>query len=182
MHAMDYLQPQSMMNAHTIHPSAAVAQQVIDTLLDQIAREHYRGYTDIRFHQHRQALTHAICWPATWFKEKNIHICGTHYQAIIKQRLSEITTHASIHKTQTYFPNYLLKCLQNHFLYRGDSIYEQYKHVRFSIEIIMQKIPAWQQSVTNREMIDVLSQAHWITKPKRKTNPQNPAHQLSLDL
>ena len=111
------------MNIQASHPSTAIAQQIIDTLLGHIAREHYQGHTDIRFHRHRRALTHAICWPATWFKEKNIHICDSRYQAIIEQRLSEITTHAAIHKTQAYFPNYLLKCLQNHFLHRGDSIY-----------------------------------------------------------
>ena len=172
------------MNIHTSHPSTAIAQQIIDTLLGHIAREHYQGHNDIRFHQHRRALTHAICWPATWFKEKNIHICDTRYQAIIEQRLSEITTHAAIHKTQAYFPNYLLKCLQNHFLHRGDSIYEQYKHLRYCIEILMQKIPDWEQSVTQREMIDILSQAHWITKPKPKPKsyPQNQPHQLRLNL
>ena len=42
---------------------------------------------------------------------------------------------------QAYFPKYLLTCLQNHFLYGGESIYEQYKHVRYTIEILLEKLP-----------------------------------------
>ena len=66
------------------------------------------------------------------------------------------------------FPNILLTCLQNHFLHRAETIYEQYKHVRYSIEILLQKLPQLQQNKTQEEMIDVLSQAHFITKPVRR--------------
>ena len=55
-----------------IHPSAAVAEQVIDALLIQIAREYYNSGKDKRYHAHRRGLIHAICWPATWFKPKKM--------------------------------------------------------------------------------------------------------------
>lgn len=170
------------MARETIHPSAAVAQQVIDSLLGQIAREHYSGHTDRRYHAHRRQLIHAICWPATWFKQRAIHLSDARYKSIIKARLSEIRRHGCANKTQAYFPKYLLKCLQNHFLHRGDTIYEQYKHVRYSIELLMQKLPQLQQSKTEEEMIDVLSQAHFITKPVRKTMQTKDPDQLRFDL
>ena len=169
------------MATQTIHPSAAVAQEVIDSLLGQIAREHYDGHTDRRYHAHRRQLTHAICWPATWLKQRAIHLCDARYKAIIQARLWEIRRHGCTNKTQAYFPKYLLKCLQNHFLYHGDSIYDQYKHVRYSIEILIEKLPQLQQSKTEEEMIDVLSQAYWITKPVRKTMHRTHSEQIMFD-
>ena len=169
------------MSTPNIHPSAAVAEQVIDALLSQIAREYYNSGKDNRYHAHRRGLIHAICWPATWFKQRAIHLCDARYKAIIEERLRDIRIHGCAEKARAYFPKYLLTCLQNHFLHRGEAIYEQYKHVRYSIEILLQKLPQLQQNKTQEEMIDVLSQAHLITKPVRKTMPRKDSDQLSFD-
>ncbi len=165
-----------------LHPSAAVAEQVIDALLSQIAREYYNSGKDPRYHAHRRGLVHAICWPATWFKQRGIHLCDGRYKAIITERLAEIRMYGCEDKVRAYFPKYLLTCLQNHFLYRGDSVYEQYKHVRYPIEILLQKLPQLQQNKTQEEMIDVLSQAHRITRPTRKKMPRKDYAQLKFDL
>ena len=164
-----------------IHPSAAVAEQVIDALLGQIAREYYNSGKDKRYHAHRRGLIHAICWPATWFKQRAIHLSDGRYRAIIEERLAEIRIHGCADKARAYFPKYLLKCLQNHFLHRGDAIYEHYKHVRYSIEILLQKLPQLQHNKTQEEMIDVLSQAHFITKPVRRPVRRKDSKQLSFD-
>lgn len=165
----------------SIHPSAAVAEQVIDTLLGQIVREYYNSGKDKRYHAHRRGLIHAICWPATWFRQRAIHLSDTRYTAIIEERLREIRIHGCADKARAYFPKYLLTCLQNHFLHRGEAIYEQYKHVRYSIEILLQKLPQLQQNKTQEEMIDVLSQAHFITKAVRKNMQRKDSNQLSFD-
>ncbi len=169
------------MTAEKIHPSGAVAKEVIDTLLGQIAREYYSGPTDRRYHAHRRGLIHAICWPASWFQERSIHLSDARYKAIIQKQLREIYQHGNSSKAQAYFPKYLLTCLQNHFLHRADSIYEQYRHVRYSIEILLEKLPQRQQSKTNEEMIDVLSQAHRLTRPVRKKKPSKDCAQLKFD-
>ena len=164
-----------------IHPSAAVAEQVIDALLGQIAREYYQRGRDQRYSSHRRGLIHAICWPATWFRQRCIHLSDNRYKTIIKERLAEIRLHGCADKARAYFPRYLLTCLQNHFLHHGESIYEQYKHVRYSIEILLQKLPDLKQSKTNEAMIDVLSEAHRITQPTRKKMPSNDCAQLKFD-
>ena len=165
----------------SIHPSAAVAEQVIDTLLSQIAREYYNDCKDKRYHAHRRGLIHAICWPATWFRQRAIHLSDARYTAIIRESLAEIRIHGCAEKARAYFPKYLLTCLQNHFLHRGDDIYEHYKHVRYSIELLLQKLPDLQQSKTNEEMIDVLSQAHRITQPVRRAKSKCDSGQLRFD-
>ena len=164
-----------------IHSSAAVAEQVIDALLGQIAREYYNAGKDKRYHVHRRGLIHAICWPATWFQQRAIHLSDARYRAIIQERLAEIRVHGCADKARAYFPKYLLTCLQNHFLHRGEDIYEQYKHVRYTIEILMQQLPQLQQNKTQEEMIDVLSQAHLITKPARRAKSKCDSDQLSFD-
>ena len=164
-----------------IHPSAAVAEQVIDALLSQIAREYYNSGKDKRYHAHRRGLIHAICWPATWFKQRGIHLCDARYKTIIEECLAEIRRHGCADKARAYFPKYLLTCLQKHFLHCGDHIYEQYKHVRYSIEILLQKLPQLQQNKTQEEMIDVLSQAHCITQPVRRTIQSKDSNQLRFD-
>ena len=169
------------MGSPNIHPSAAVAEQVIDALLSQIAREYYNSGKDKRYHAHRRGLIHATCWPATWFKQRTIHLCDARYKAIIEERLREIRIHGCADKARAYFPGYLLTCLQNHFLHRGETIYEQYKHVRYSIEILLQKLPELQQNKTQEEMIDVLSQAHFITQPVRRAKSKCDTDQLSFD-
>jgi hypothetical protein len=169
------------MNKPGIHPSAAVAEQVIDALLGQIAREYYNAGKDKRYYAHRRGLIHAICWPATWFKQRSIHLSDARYKTIIQKQLREIGRHGNRSKVQAYFPRYLLTCLQNHFLHRAESIYEQYKHVRYSIEILLQKLPDLQQSKTHEEMIDVLSEAHRITRPTRKQMSSKDCSQLKFD-
>ncbi len=164
-----------------IHPSAAVAEQVIDALLSQIAREYYKNGKDKRYHAHRSGLIHAICWPATWFKQRAIHLSDARYKTIIEERLAEIRRHGCADKVRAYFPKYLLTCPQKHFLHSGDQIYEHYKHVRYSIEILLQKLPQLQQDKTQEEMIDVLSQAHFITKPVRRAKSKCDTDQLSFD-
>ena len=99
----------------------------------------------------------------------------------IQERLREIRIHGCADKARAYFPGYLLTCLQNHFLHRGETIYEQYKHVRYSIEILLQKLPQLQQNKTQEEMIDVLSQAHCITQPVRRTIQSKDSNQLRFD-
>lgn len=165
----------------SIRPSAAVAEQVIDSLLGQIAREYYNGGKDTRYHAHRRGLIHAICWPATWFRQRAIHLSDARYKAIIEERLADIRIHGCADKARAYFPKYLLTCLQNHFLHRGDTLYEQYKHVRYSIEILLQKLPQLQQNKTQEEMIDVLSEAYFITKPVRRPVQRKDSNQLSFD-
>jgi len=103
-----------------IHPSAAVAEQVIDALLSQIARQYYNAGKDKRYHAHRRGLIHAICWPATWFQQRSIHLCDARYKWILQKQLREIGQHGNRSKVQAYFPKYLLTCLQNHFLHRDN--------------------------------------------------------------
>lgn len=169
------------MTAEKIACSAAVARKVIDLLLDQIAREYYSGPGDRDYHAHRRQLIHAICWPATWFQERCIHLSDSRYKAIIQKQLREIRRHGDGKKARAYFPKYLLSCLQNHFLYRGDSIYERYKHVRYSLERLLEKLSDYQPHKTNEEMIDVLSEAHRITRPTRKKKPSKDCDQLKFD-
>jgi len=45
----------------------------------------------------------------------------------------------------------------------------------------MQKLPQLQQNKTQEEMIDVLSQAHFITKPVRRPVQRKDPDQLSFD-
>ncbi len=78
-------------------------------------------------------------------------------------------------------PKYLLTCLQNHFLHQGDSIYERYKHVRYPLESLLEKLSDYQQYQTNEEMIDMLSQAHRITQPMRPKKPSKDHTQLKFD-
>ena len=169
------------MTAEKIHRSAAVAKEVIDKLLCQIAREYYSGPGDRNYHAHRRGLIHAICWPASWFQERSIHLSDARYKAIIQKQLREIRQHGDGKKARAYFPKYLLTCLQNHFLHCGESIYDQYRHVRYTIEILLQKLPDLQQSKTDEEMIDVLSQAHRITRPVCKKKLSKDCTQLKFD-
>jgi hypothetical protein len=161
--------------------SFTVAKSVIDTLLGQIAREYYSGPGDRHYHAHRRGLIHAICWPANWFQERSIHLSDSRYKAIIQKQLRQIHRHGDGKKARAYFPKYLLTCLQNHFLYQGDHIYERYKHVRYSLERLLEKLPDLQQHKTNEEMIDVLSQAHRITQASRNKKPSKDYTQLKFD-
>ncbi len=161
--------------------SATVAKAVIDTLLDQIAREYYGGPSDRDYHAHRRGLIHAICWPASWFQERAIHLSDSRYKAILQNQLREIRRHGDGKKARAYLPKYLLTCLQNHFLHQGDSIYERYKHVRYPLESLLEKLSDYQQYQTNEEMIDMLSQAHRITQPMRPKKPSKDHTQLKFD-
>ena len=102
-------------------------------------------------------------------------------KAVIQKQLRQIRRHGDGKKARAYFPRYLLSCLQNPFLHQGDSIYERYKHVRYPLERLLEKLSDYQQHKTNEEMIDVLSQAHRITQPMRPKKPSKDCTQLKFD-
>ncbi len=65
------------------------------------------------------------------------------YRCIITQRLDEIRKHGDPQRYGSFFPNYLLKTLQQWFLHNGDDLYDQLNQIRnalFSAEAIIARL------------------------------------------
>lgn len=161
-----------------------IPSQLTQKILSQVRTRFYQKQPDEQFFRDRKMLIHAVSWPAIWLKQRALHISHQRYYHIICQRLDDIKKHADGQTLQyAYFPRYLLKCLQNHFLFQGDRIYDELKHIRFTLEIILEKIPQQKtQEIKNQQnLIDILAQAHRLTKPTKSTKNSDNKKQTYFD-
>jgi hypothetical protein len=101
------------------------------------------------------------------------------YRRMLMDKLRQIHAHGDPARYRTYFPKYLLKCLQDHCHYRHETLYRELKHASYGIEHILERL---QNSQT--EKTTVLAQAHALLSRSHRNNKDTPAptRQMTLGL
>ncbi|MEM8550698.1 MAG: hypothetical protein AAGF10_07900 [Verrucomicrobiota bacterium] len=150
---------------------AAAQEEVVD-LLGLLRRQFYIDVDERVYFKHRQALVHAITWPAAWLGGRGLCVPADRYRDLIVDRLLEIKKHGDWDKHQKYFPRYLLKCIQEHFRHHGDALYEEFKSLSFTVDRVLGSLTPQERE---EAPLVVLAKCHEITRPqprKRKPKPQ----------
>ena len=139
--------------------------------------EHKRFFRDQRF------LLYTITWPASWLQQRGLRPSQKRYQRLITDRLDDIQKHGHPTHFMPYFPRYLLKCLQDHFKWHGEHLYQEFKHIRNALENIDSVLKQLQNNnpPADNHQIEVLAQTHHILSCQYRRKPaKNTPRQLSL--
>lgn len=132
------------------------------------------------YHRDRQRLLHAVTWPATWLDERGLTCSPQRYQALIEQRLHAIAAYGNAALYGAYFPNYLLKCLQDWFGHHGDDLYAELKHIRNALDQLLASARLAERVQRHAHHLDLLVSTHRLLENRRVHRAPTASHQLSL--
>ena len=94
------------------------------------------------------------------------------------EKLEQIHTHGDPARYRTYFPKYLLKCLQDYCQHHHETLYRELKHASYSIENILDSLQSSKPDHTT-----VLAQAHALLRQSHHNkNTTAPTKQMTLGL
>lgn len=160
-------------------------QKTLDHILTHIQSRFYHDNQKL-FFRDRRFLLYVITWPASWLNERGLNPPPDRYKELIIDRLNDIQVHGAPDQYLPYFPRYLLKCLQDYLAWHGDSLYQEFKHIRnalYNVEAFLAKLPPGDPSTTphDHNMIEILANTHCILASQYRRTPKtsNPK-QLSL--
>lgn len=107
-------------------------EAVRDAVLLVIERQFYRDHRVAFLKDRRRLLEWVVLWPATWMDERGVTISPARYQEILigpKGILIEALRHGETGQIG-YLPGWLRQCVQSHFKFNGERIYEEAKSVQ----------------------------------------------------
>ncbi len=136
----------------------------MEVLLAQIKQNFYiNKSSEKQFYADRRMLLYALTWPGKWLEQRGLSISAQRYEQLLSDRLKAIAEYGKPIRYQSYFPAYLLKCLQDWFSHHGDELYEELKHIRnqlYRIEALLQECTPPQAE----DIVTAMAQANAILK------------------
>lgn len=153
-------------------------KDLVDKLLHQIKNAFYKDSPN--FHRDRKMLIYTITWPAQWLNRRGLNTSPAFYEEIISKQISIIIKKGNSEIYRLYFPQYLLKSIQNYFFYNGDDLYDQLKHVRNFIPSAHDYLKHTQKYDENSRLIETLLAAHKISAPNKSKNYHHDHKQMTL--
>ncbi len=152
-------------------------QEVLPNLLTEVRERFYAKHPKCIYYRDEHHLKYALTWAASWLHGRRLRISARHYEQLMVERLEDIQRYGQRCKYQTYFPRYLLTCVQDWFNRHGDGLYEQLKHVSHWIEL-----PNMQRCSTSEEelQVELLSHLNLILRNRKPTPKKKDPQQLEL--
>jgi hypothetical protein len=154
-------------------------ERILTDLLDQIRQRFYGTQPPARFHRDRRMLLYALTWPAVWLERRGLTCSAPRYHQLIVARLDAIRTHGDPACYSTYFPRYLLKCLQDWFEHHGPQLYDELKHIRNALDQVLASVHLATRIQRDARQLDVLAATHHILHRPRPPRSSADPHQLA---
>jgi hypothetical protein len=112
-------------------------REIAGDLLQAIRSAFYGDLPTKRFMQDRQfLLRNVVTWPARWLNKRGVTLPPDRYKRILLDVFVEIKRHGAT-GVVSYWPGYLMKCVQSHFAIHGEEYYEEGKALRAKLETVM---------------------------------------------
>jgi len=175
------------MFTHVPHGDDALAATTDELLLAIRLRFYVSRPAD--YQRDRQRLLHAVTWPATWLEARGLTCAPQRYQTLIQDRLFAIAAHGNptaygasgLSSSHGYFPNYLLKCLQDWFDHHGDELYAELKHIRNALDQLLASARFAERVQRHARHLDLLVSTHRLIESRRSyRTPAASDDQLTL--
>jgi hypothetical protein len=164
-------------------PASATATTALGATTEELLhaiRLRFYATRPADYHRDRQRLLHAVTWPATWLDARGLTCAPQRYQALIAQRLHAIAAHGNAALYGAYFPNYLLKCLQDWFGHHGDDLYAELKHIRNALDQLLASTSFAARVQSHAHHLDLLVSTHRLLQNRRAHRAPHGSNQLSL--
>jgi hypothetical protein len=149
-------------------------------LLEAVQRRYYGEQPGRDFHRDRRMLLHALTWPAVWLERRGLTCSAHRYQVLIAERLADISVHGDPARYRAYFPAYLLKCLQDWFQHHGDELYDELKHIRNALDLVLASARFAASVQRDAHHTELLAATHHLIQAPRAQRDKPDERQMSL--
>lgn len=139
-------------------------EQLLASLLADLQARFYRTQLPSVFQRDRRRLLYALSWPADWLERCGLSCTPSRYRAIVIARVDAIRAKGDPARYGAYFPNYLLKCLQDSFEHQGDALYEELSHVRNALEGVWGSLRFCENIAQQNHQLENLAALHRLLR------------------
>jgi hypothetical protein len=113
-------------------PKQELPEQIVAELLANIRHQFCGEMTDKAWGQSRRMFMRVVTFPAAQLNAQGVSLPPERYKAILLDILQDIKRHVAA--AVSYWPGYLLSCLQKHWAMHGDEYYDEAKGIRTAVE------------------------------------------------
>ena len=153
-------------------------QQCIEDQLSSIRTKFYHKDQLSVFYRDRQGLIYAISWLGGWLEQRSLYMTKDKYKSWFEARLNEIHYHGDSEKYQSYFPAYLLKCIQTYLKHHGEKLYFELKQMQNLSSLVLQNINDQQQN--QQHFCRLMAEVHQVLSTKQSRKSRRVEQQLQL--
>jgi hypothetical protein len=121
-----------MKPAASERPKQDLPADIIGDLMTAVRNGFYPG-NDAWFADQSFIRRRVVTWPAGWLNKRGVTLKPERYKEILLGIFTEIKRHGQT-GTVKYWPGYLVHCVQEHFKYHGEEIYNEAKALRNKVE------------------------------------------------
>lgn len=154
----------------------SLPQEIVGDLLRVIRGQFCVEMGDKEWFQHRRMFLRVVTFPASWLNRRGVWLPAERYKAVLLGIFDGVKRHGTT-RAVSYWPGYLLHCVQEHFKHHGDELYEEAKSVRYSVEKALTRV---QPGERPESPTDALAQVSAIISRRRPRIAQKPEKQLGL--
>jgi hypothetical protein len=149
-------------------PKQDLPGEIVADLLSAIRGQFY-GETKQFFQDRAFLLRNVVLWPAKWLNQRGVTLPPARYKAILLDVFTGIKQHGQTGAVK-YWPGYLMKCVQDHFIHHGEEYYEEGKSLRTSTErALLAAAMAGKTHTVAPDPVQSLAQAQrLVALPKRR--------------
>lgn len=140
-------------------------QEMIAVLVKHVREQFYTTWPERRWLQEQGLILKWVTWPASWLNERGISLSLARYEAILREIIVGIQRHGDTGKIK-FFPVYFGHTIKQWFIHNGESLYEERKAIRNSIDLrFLKGLPPTQ--VSGPDPIAALAMAHRVLATRR---------------
>ncbi len=116
--------------------------EMVDELMAMIRGQFYGDAGAKTWFQEQSYIKrHVVLWPARWLMNRGVTLPPKRYKAILIEKLIDVRRHCEQAEFK-YLPAYIAQCVKDHFRHHGESIYEEAKAFRGTLERVVGKLNA----------------------------------------
>lgn len=176
----------------TTHPISVTARrakplpaELVFELVQVIRNQFFPEAPDKVFYQSLPMLKRVVCCFAAELNRAGVALPADRYRAIVLEVLQVIKRHGDTDGVQ-FWPGYLLKCFQTHWIHHGEEYLAEGKAIRNRAEAVLMAATVRVQPIgQDADVVSTLAAAYAaLTGPKggRKKGSNRPPAQRLLDL
>jgi len=156
---------------------AAMLNDLVRTVRSQFCPE----LSNDDWYPHVRFVKRLLTYGASYLNKRGVTLPPARYQAIYQHIFQGIKAHGQT-ASVTYWPGYLLRCVQSHFKHHGDEYYEEGKNMRALAERALYATQRAQEAAQTADPVEVYAQAHAVLAAPKRRQGERPRRGPKQDL
>jgi hypothetical protein len=159
-----------------------VGAEIVNDLLASVRNQFYADAPAKQWFQDRKfILRSVVLWPASWLNKRGVTLPPERYKSILLEIFQDIKRKGNTGAV-TYWPGYLMHCVQEHFKHHGDDYYTEGKSLRSAVERSLMAFGRLDQAAGQPDPVRQMAHARSIIQPQKRRPKPSPKQGLLFDL